>query len=113
VNAVTADPDTLLYGMYHSRDTATWQSSEHLKDPKVDELLDKARAENDPKAREAIYVELNKLLVSLAPTIYAYDNQAVFAASNRVKVPALTDDSKEFGLPGMGFTFRLMEMTGQ
>lgn len=112
VNAVTGDPDTLLYGMYHSTKTATWQSSEHLNDPKVDALLEKARTENDPKAREATYVELNKLLVSLAPTIYAYDNQAVFAASNRVKVPALSDSSKEFGLPGMGFTFRLMEMTG-
>jgi len=112
VNAVTGDPDTLLYGMYHSTKTATWQSSEHLSDPKVDALLEKARTENDPKAREATYVELNKLLVSLAPTIYAYDNQAVFAASNRVKVPALSDSSKEFGLPGMGFTFRLMEMTG-
>lgn len=113
VNAVTGDPDTLLYGMYHSTATATWQSPEHLNDPKVDELLDKARTQTDPKAREATYAELNTYLVSIAPTIYAYDNQAVFAASSRVKVPALSEDDKEFGLPGMGFTFRLMEMTGK
>jgi peptide/nickel transport system substrate-binding protein len=36
--------------------------------------------------------------------------QAVFAASNRVKVPALSDDSKRFALDTMGFQFRLMEM---
>jgi peptide/nickel transport system substrate-binding protein len=35
----------------------------------------------------------------------------VFAASKRVSVPALSDPSKAFGLSGMGFTFRLMEMT--
>lgn len=113
VNAVTGDPDTLIYGMYHSTDIATWQSPEHLNNPKVDELLEKARTQTDPKEREATYRELNKLLVSLAPSIYAYDNQAVFAASNRVTVPALSENAKEFSLAGMGFTFRLMEMTGK
>lgn len=111
VTAVTGDPDTLIYGMYHSAETATWQSPEHLNNPDVDKLLDAARTEADPAKRSDLYVQLNNLLVSLAPTIYAYDNQAVFAASNRVKAPTLSDDSKIFGLSGMGFTFRLMEMT--
>ena len=43
VNAVTGDPDTLIYGMYHSSAAGTWQSPEYLKDAKVDELLDKGR----------------------------------------------------------------------
>jgi len=51
--------------------------------------------------------------MEIAPTIYGYDRQSLFAASNRVKVPALSDPEKAFGLDGMGFTFRLMEMTGQ
>ena len=113
VTAVTGDPDTLIYGMYHSTKTATWQSPEHLNNPQVDKLLDAARAETDPTKRTALYVQLNKLLVSLAPSIYGYDNQAVFGASHRVKVPALSDPSKFFALSGMGFTFRLMEMTGK
>lgn len=113
VNAVTGDPDTLIYGMYHSTDTATWQSPEHLDNPDVDKLLDQARTQTDTADRKATYEKLNKLLVSLAPTIYAYDNQAVFAASDRVKVPALSQEDKAFGLPGMGFTFRLMQMTGK
>ena len=43
--------------------------------------------------------------------IYGFDRQSVFAASNRVRVPAMTDPSKAFGLDGLGFSFRLMEMT--
>ena len=53
---------------------------------------------------------MNKRLVDIAPSIYAYDQVAVFAASNRVSVPALSDPSKSFNLSGFGFTFRLMEM---
>ena len=49
----------------------------------------------------------------LAPTIYGYDRQSIFGASSRVDVPALSDPEKAFGLDGMGFSFRLREMTGQ
>jgi peptide/nickel transport system substrate-binding protein len=111
VNTVTGDPDTLIYGMYHSSAAGTWQSPEYLKDPKVDELLDKGRTVADDSERAAIYTELGKRLRELAPTIFAQDQTAVFAASKRVSVPALTDKSKAFGLTGMGFSFRLMEMT--
>jgi peptide/nickel transport system substrate-binding protein len=110
VNAVTGDPDTLIYGMYHSSAAGTWQSPEYLKDPKVDELLDRARIETTDKERAQTYTEVGQRLRELAPTIFAYDQNAVFAASSRVSVPALSDKSKAFGLSGMGFTFRLMEM---
>ena len=109
VNTMTGDPDTLLYGMYHSSAAGTWMSPEYLKDPKVDELLDKGRTAPDAE-RAAIYEEVNKRLKELAPSIYAQDQTAVFAASKRVSVPALSDPSKAFALSGFGFTFRLMEM---
>jgi peptide/nickel transport system substrate-binding protein len=63
VNSVTGDPDTLLYGMYHSSTPGTWQSPEYLNDAEVDAALDAGRM--------------------------------------------------AFGLDGMGFSFRLMEMTGE
>ncbi|MGO4830767.1 ABC transporter substrate-binding protein [Rhizobiaceae sp. 2RAB30] len=110
VNAVTGDPDTLLYGMYHSSSVGTWQSPEYLKDAKVDELLDKGREVTSEEERAAVYTEVGKRLRELAPTIFAYDQNSVFAASKRVSVPALSDKSKAFSLSGMGFTFRLMEM---
>lgn len=110
VNAVTGDPDTLIYGMYHSSAAGTWQSPEYLKDAKVDELLDKGRTVTAQEERAAAYTEVSKRLRELQPSIYAYDQTGVFAASKRVSVPALSDPSKGFSLNGMGFSFRLMEM---
>lgn len=110
VNTVTGDPDTLIYSMYHSSAAGTWQSPEYLHDAKVDELLDKGRTVADDAERAAVYAELSERLRELAPTIFAYDQTAVFAASDRVSVPALSDSKQAFNLSGMGFTFRLMEM---
>lgn len=110
VNTVTGDPDTLLYGMYHSSTPGTWQSPEYLDDPQVDAFLEAGRTATDDAAREAAYAGLNARLMEIAPTIYGYDRQSVFAASNRVKVPALSDPAMAFGVDGVGFSFRLMEM---
>lgn len=111
VNAVTGDPDTLVYNMYHSSAAGTWQSPEYLKDAKVDELLDKGRTAVSDADRAKVYEELGQRLRELAPTINGYDQKAVYAASKRVSVPALSGDpAKAFSLGGMGFTFRLMEM---
>ena len=110
VTAVTGDPDTLLYGMYHSTAAGTWQSPEYLKDEQVDQFLDKGRtAANDAERTEA-YAALNKRLVEISPSVYVNDQRAVFAAGNRVSVPAMSDPAKAFALSGFGFNFRLMEM---
>jgi peptide/nickel transport system substrate-binding protein len=111
VNAVTGDPDTLLYGQYNSANAGTWQSPEYLNDDEVDRLLAEGRTAPTEEGRQQAYAALNARLMAIAPTIYGFDRQSVFAASNRVKVPALSDPDKAFGLDGMGFSFRLMEMT--
>jgi peptide/nickel transport system substrate-binding protein len=113
VNAVTGDPDTLLYPMYHSSVRGTWQSPEYLDDPEVDELLERGRTAMTDEEREEAYRALNERLMEIAATIYGYDRQSIFAASNRVKAPALSDPEHAFGLDGMGFSFRLMEMTAE
>ncbi|MDA7988932.1 MAG: ABC transporter substrate-binding protein [Alphaproteobacteria bacterium] len=110
VNAVTGDPDTLLYGMYHSSRAGTWQSPEHLSDAEVDRLLDEGRTADGDAARAAAYSALNARLLEIAPTIYAYDNLSVFAASSRVKAPPLQSADAAFGLDQIGFSFRLMEV---
>ena len=110
VNAVTGDPDTLLYGMYHSSSPGTWQSPEHLNDAMVDKYLEAGRAATDEAGRQEAYTMLNARLMEIAPTIYGYDRQSDFAASNRVKAPALNDPAQMFGLDAMGFSFRLMEV---
>ena len=111
VNAVTGDPDTLLYGQYHSTAAGTWQSPEYLSDAEIDKYLDAGKTATSDEDREKAYAALNARLMAIAPSIYGYDRNSVFAAGNRVKVPALSDPSKAFGLDGMGFSFRLMEMT--
>jgi peptide/nickel transport system substrate-binding protein len=111
VTAVTGDPDTLLYPMYHSSLAGTWQSPEYLKDAEVDALLDKGRTAATPAEREATYAALNDRLMALAPTIYGFDRNSVMAASARVSVPAMEDPAKAYALDGMGLSFRLMAMT--
>ncbi len=76
----------------------------------VDKHLDAGRTAGSDAERETAYAALNARLMEIAPTIYGFDRQSVFAASNRVKVPAMTDPAMAFGLDGMGFSFRLMEM---
>ena len=110
INAVTPDPDTLLYNMYHSSVAGTWQSPEYLNDAEVDALLEAGRTETDPAARAEIYAQLNDRLMALAATIYGYDRKSVYAASTRVTAPALSDPAEAFSLDGMGFTFRLMSI---
>lgn len=108
VTATTGDPDTLLYPMYHSSAAGTWQSPEWLNDAEVDSLLEAGRTAADDAGREAAYAALNARLMDLAPTIYGFDRNSVFAASTRVTAPAMTDPEAAFGLDGMGFAFRLM-----
>lgn len=109
VNTATGDPDTLLYGMYHSSSAGTWMSPEYLKDAEIDALLDKGRTAADAD-RAKIYEDANKRLKDLAPTIFAQDQTAVYAASKRVSAPSLTDPSKAYALGAFGFNFRFMEI---
>ena len=109
-NAVTGDPDALLWPMYHSSEHGTWYAPEHLSDPEVDRLLEEGRGAETPEARQAAYAALNARLMELAPTIYAFDRNSVFAASPRVSAPPLSDPEAAFGLDGMGFSFRTMSL---
>ena len=112
VNAVTGDPDTLIYGMYSflgRRHLAVAGIPEGRQGRRIPRQGPHRRRPDEERADA--YTKLGKRLRELAPTIFAYDQTAVFAASKRVSVPALTDPAKAFGLAGMGFTFRLMEMT--
>ena len=111
--AMTGDPDTLFYGMYHSSATGTWQSASYLTDAEVDAALEAGRTATEIAGRQEAYSALNDRLMALSPTITGFDRVSVFAASNRVNVPALSDPDQAFALDGFGFNFRLMEMVGE
>ena len=110
VAAVTPDPDSLLYNMYSSKVPPTWMSAEHLKDAKVDELLEAGRTETDQGKRETIYKELNKTLRDLAPAINAYEFTGVYVARDAVAIPKLEDKSKQT-LDNFNLVFREMSIT--
>ena len=108
--SATGDPDALLFGMYSSMAGSSRQSAEHLNDTQVDELLAEERTAANRHERATAYRSLNRRPMDIAPSVYAFDRVSVFAAGDRFSVPALSDASKRFELPGMGFGFRLMEM---
>lgn len=54
-----SDPDEYLYGFWHSQSTT---STSKLNDPKLDGMLDKARATRDEAARVKAYIDLQKYI---------------------------------------------------
>ncbi len=64
-----ADPDNIAFAAYHSSRNGGWQNPVY-KNPKVDELIEKGRAELDPKKRSAIYAEFERTVVEDAPDIF-------------------------------------------
>ena len=108
--SATGDPDALLFGMYASNAGSGWQSAKHLDDTEVDEWLAKGRKAASQHDRATAYRSLNERLMAIAPMIYIFDRVSVSASGDRVSVSALSESAKRFELPGMEFSFRLMEM---
>ena len=78
------DPDSSLYGLYHSTMVGASNYS-HTNNPKVDELLEKGRMELDDAKREQIYIELQQELVDYCPATYYWQGENVYAYSNDLK----------------------------
>jgi peptide/nickel transport system substrate-binding protein len=72
VSANYPDPDTYLYGMYHSKAVGTWMSTEWLQDPLIDQLIEQERVTLDPEERGHIMNVLQHALVERCPDIYVY-----------------------------------------
>ncbi len=64
-----ADPDNIAYASYHSSRNGGWQNPVY-KNAKVDDLIEKGRAEIDPRKRAAIYAEFERTVVEDAPDIF-------------------------------------------
>ena len=62
-----------LESRYHSKSTGTWEQCEWLQDKAIDEAIDDAIGTIDTEERLAKYAPIQKSLVELAPTIWAFD----------------------------------------
>ena len=79
-----ADPDNIAYAAYHSSRNGNWQNPVY-KNPKVDELIEKGRAEIDPKKRAAIYAEFERTVVEDAPDIFGVLEKRRLAVRSEVQ----------------------------
>ena len=75
-----------------------------LNDPEVDGLIDAAKAEIDDDKREGLLKQLQRRIIDLAPAIYAYETESLFAKASYVSAPSLDDKSQT--VPVMGGNFR-------
>ena len=75
------DPDIFEYAFHSARIIPNGANRQYYSNPRVDALIDKARAEIDQKARKRDYAELQKILAEELPYInlWYFDNVVVFS----------------------------------
>ena len=71
--------------MYDTHYWGTWRTSSWYSNPKVDDLLCRARAETDQAKRAPLYQEATRLIVADAPDIWVYNTVQNRAISSRLK----------------------------
>ncbi len=85
VSTYFVDPENWIGQMYDSQFHGTWKASAWYKNPKVDELLRKARMLTDQKERQPLYEEATRLVVADSPDIWIYNTVELRGATDRVQ----------------------------
>lgn len=75
ISTYYADPHNWIGEMFHSGNAGTFKNAHHYKNPKVDELLDKAVASTDKAEREKLYAEATRIVVNEAPGLWIYNTK--------------------------------------
>lgn len=66
------DPDNFLHSLFHSGNIGPAGNYSRYANPRVDELLDRARFEIDSKTRVALYQQAEQLIVDDAPWVFVF-----------------------------------------
>jgi peptide/nickel transport system substrate-binding protein len=66
----------------------------HYKNPKLDEMLTRIEATDDPKKRAPLYSDVQKLLKDEAPFIFLFQADAAFGMSTRVDYTPRPDETQ-------------------
>ena len=85
VSTYFVDPENWIGQMYDSQFHGTWKASAWYKNPKVDELLRKARVTVSQADRKPLYEEATRLVVADSPDIWVYNTVELRGVSDRVK----------------------------
>lgn len=75
ISTYYADPHNWIGEMFHSSGAGTFKNAHHYKNPKVDELLDKALQSTDQAERAKYYQEATRIVVQDAPGLWIYNTK--------------------------------------
>lgn len=84
-STVTSDADYGMYPLFHSSQAGDPGNRSFLEDEELDAILDEARRETDPDARQELYSEAQEMLVELAPMIYIHHQEYLLGVSDKLK----------------------------
>jgi peptide/nickel transport system substrate-binding protein len=85
VGAYEVDPANWIGQMYDSKFAGTWKAASWYKNPKIDDLLAKARSELSQDKRTQLYNEADRIIVADAVDIWVADLKEARGISNRVQ----------------------------
>ena len=85
ISAYFIDPENWIGQAYDSRFHGTWKASAWYKNPKVDDLLTRARESLDQPTRKGLYEEASRIIVDDAADIWIYNTVEQRAYRSRVK----------------------------
>lgn len=82
---VTRDPDYGLFPLFHSSMQGPGGNRAFYSNPEVDRLLEAARQTVDPAAREALYLEVQELIVADSPWVFLNTGELLIGTRNNVQ----------------------------
>ena len=85
ISTYFVDPENWVGQTYDSQFHGTWKASSWYLNPKVDDLLRKARVTLAKAERTSLYEEATRLIVADSPDIWIYNTVELMGTSNRVK----------------------------
>ena len=99
-----ADPDGILFPLFHSKNFGAAGNRAFYKNEKVDQLLREARRLSDQGKRQALYEEASRIVVSEAADIWIYNTIELRGLSNRLQ-------GFKFTPVGSGALFRVLSVS--
>lgn len=91
VGGFTTNLDGDQTSFYHSDRSKGYFNKGSWKNPRVDELLDKARLTFDPAEQKKIYAEVQKIVAEEQPMTYLVYRKSGLAVNNKVKNAKIVD----------------------
>lgn len=79
------DPDSFLYPLFHSKNFGSPGNTTYYDNKTVDALLDEAATLIDNYKREALYRQVEQILVNDAPWIFLYHSKQFFALHHHIQ----------------------------